>query len=91
MVCDIRSVARCALEDVQIFKKNHVEFTDGPITLAAGALLVSGNCGPGSVISGQGSVVVEGSIQGNQRSPCRIDVVGDVIVLGSVAQAYIGG
>lgn len=43
----------------------------------------------GATISGQGSVVVQGSIAGSKDNPCRIRIEGDLVVTGRVQYAQI--
>jgi len=43
----------------------------------------------GATISGQGSVVVDGSIGGSKSNPCRILVKGDLVVTGDIEHAHI--
>ena len=43
----------------------------------------------GSTISSQGSVVVQGSINGTKGNPCRVRVEGDLVVTGKVQYAQI--
>jgi hypothetical protein len=86
---DLRSATQGILENVQISEKDNVTSADGPVDLDRCALLVRGNCGPGSVIRGRGDVVIQGAIEGVEGSPCCIEVVGDVVVLGVVAHAQI--
>ncbi len=54
-------------------------------------VLIAGDVLPGASIEGPLCVVVEGSVLGQPQQVCRIDVTGDVVVLGNVRQAEISG
>ncbi|MFA6112247.1 MAG: polymer-forming cytoskeletal protein [Candidatus Latescibacterota bacterium] len=59
--------------------------------LAAGPLngLHEGDTKPGMVLSGEGSLVVRGSLLGAAGTPCEVAVEGDLVVTGSVRHARI--
>lgn len=70
-------------------QRGALSFTDGPVDVYGGTLVISGDCGPGSVIRGQGNVVVEGSVNGSARKPIQIDVDGNVVILQDVSHAVV--
>ncbi|MGA1195950.1 MAG: hypothetical protein ACO36I_05555 [Candidatus Latescibacterota bacterium] len=72
-----------------IFRRDELLFTEGPLDLYEGTLMVLGDGGPGSVVRGIGNVVINGSLLGNSRMPIRIEVDGDVVVKGAVSHAVL--
>lgn len=71
------------------FLRDELLFTEGPIDLYEGTLIVSGDGGPGGVARGHGNLVVKGSLLGNSRMPIRIELDGDIVVMGSVSHAVL--
>lgn len=72
-----------------LFCRDELSFAEGPLDLYEGSLVVQGDGGPGCVVRGTGQVLVKGALIGNARMPARIDVDGDVVILGDVAHAHI--
>ena len=86
---DIDAVAGEIGQNKPTFRRDELSFTEGPVDLYAGTLIVSGDGGPGCVVRGQGNVVIKGSLLGNKRMPIRIEVDGDVVVMGEILHATI--
>lgn len=52
-------------------------------------MLVDGNVAAGATVKGLQSLLVKGSLIGSERWPCRIEVLGDVVVMGDVKYAQV--
>jgi hypothetical protein len=85
----IEDVSRELEQVTPIFRRDELLFTEGPLDLYEGTLMVLGDGGPGSVVRGIGNVVINGSLLGNSRMPIRIEVDGDVVVKGAVSHAVL--
>lgn len=76
-------------QDEPIFRRDELSFTEGPLDLYEGTLVVLGDGGAGCVVRGQGNVIIQGGLEGNTRMPARIDVEGDVVIMGDVSNATV--
>jgi hypothetical protein len=88
---DIIDVANEVGQEKPIFRRDQLSFAEGPVDLYGGTLVVSGDAGPGGVVRGQGNVVINGSLVGNQQKPIHIEVDGDVVIRGSASHALLDG
>jgi len=89
---DIEKAAEEILsESSKIVESGPIDLENPTLDGGRANILVDGNIGVGAAVKGEGSLVVKGSLLGNERWPCRIDVDGDVMILGDAKHAVVNG
>lgn len=88
---DINLIAAELTRGSRLHELDEVTVERGTIELDDSCLLVDGDVLPGAVITGIGSVVVRGKVEGSERWPARIEVEGDVVIVGAASYARIQG
>ncbi len=88
---DIQSAAQEILSAGRIVETETLTVDSGPLDAGDSNALVSGDVTAGAVVRGRQSLLVEGSLVGEADRPCRIEVEGDVVVIGEVRHARITG
>lgn len=86
---DIQSSAGALVQSGSVFEKKDLVIEDGTVDTGLGTLVAQRDGYPGATVQGDGSLVVKGSLRGNERWPCRIEVSGDVVVVGEVVHSEI--
>ncbi|MDP6777929.1 MAG: hypothetical protein QGI83_14320 [Candidatus Latescibacteria bacterium] len=88
----VRDIRTVALEVTRSGRALHVDSL-APDVQAVGpdvdVLVIRGDVTAGSTLSVAGSVVVEGSVLGRAESVCRLDLEGEMVVVGSLRHADV--
>ena len=86
---DFQRVTHELLASEWVAERTELTLENGAVDTGRGTVVVAGDVMPGGQAIGEGALLVQGSLRGSERRPCRVDVLGDVIVMGEVAHSHI--
>ena len=88
---DILAAAGEITSSEHVHQVDSLAMENGTIEIFDANLQVNGDMMPGGVVKGSRSVLVKGTLQGNERWPCHIEVDGDIVIMGDVSCAQLMG
>ena len=88
---DICTAADQIINASPLLERESMSLENGAMNAGDANVLVRRNISAGAVLKGAGALLVEGSLAGSPRWPCRVEMGGDVVVLGSVENAHLSG